>query len=116
PIAQRRDHDRHAVQAEQQIAPKSSRARLRFEIAVGRRYEADVDRARPDGADALHLFRLEHTEELRLKADRELADLVEEDRPTVRGFDEPGLRVVSTGERPLLVPEHLALEQRLREG
>src|SRR5439155_15430376 len=45
-----------------------------------------------------------------------LADLVEEERALVGELELPELLGVGVGERALLVPEELALEERLRDG
>ena len=47
--------------------------------------------------------------------ERQLADLVEEDRSAVGRLEQPALLGDGAGERASLVPEQLALEQRLRE-
>ena len=50
-----------------------------------------------------------------LRRRAELADLVEEQRAAAGGLEIPGLALVGAGERAALVPEQLALEERLRE-
>jgi hypothetical protein len=45
------------------------------------------------GADPADLAPLEHAEELRLELERELADLVEEDRPAVGDLEHAGARL-----------------------
>src|SRR5262249_41536585 len=54
-------------------------------------------------------------QELHLEVQRELADLVEEERAAVRFFEEAAPIRVRVGERALLVAEELALEQVLRD-
>jgi hypothetical protein len=51
--------------------------------------EADVDLAMLGLSDAANRPRLEHAQELRLNRQRDLADLVEEDRPPVGRLDRP---------------------------
>src|SRR6185312_16024840 len=64
-------------------------------------------------ADALEPALLEHAQELGLKAERQLADLVEEQRAAVGHLEPAGLLFGRAGERALLVTEQLALDQRL---
>ena len=91
-----------------------SRNRLQ-QVAVGRGDDAHVDRSDVVAADALELALLQHAQQLDLQLRRQLADLVEEDRPAVGQLepaDAPGDRA---GERALLVPEQLALDQARRQ-
>ena len=59
---------------------------------------------------------LEHREELGLQLQREIADLVEEDRAPVGHLEEPLAGLLGVGEGALLVAEQLALDQRARQG
>src|SRR5690606_15057746 len=52
-------------------------------------------------------------QELRLQLERQLADLVEEERAAVGGAEAPGALAGRARERALVVPEELALEQPL---
>src|SRR4029453_8978923 len=64
-------------------------------------------------ADTLETFFFERAQDLRLQAERQVADLVEEQRPAVRQLEASGLPCHGPGERSLLVAEELGLEQRL---
>src|SRR5207244_7919542 len=66
-------------------------------------------------ADALDLAVLEHAQQLHLYAERQLADLVQEDGAAVRRLEEALAVAVGAGEGAAHVPEELALEQRRRE-
>ena len=77
--------------------------------------DADVDLDRLLAADALEPALLEHAQELGLQAERQLADLVEEQRAAVGHLEAAGLLFGRAGERALLVAEQLALDQRLGE-
>jgi hypothetical protein len=50
-----------------------------------------------------------------LKLEGQFADFIEKDRSVVRQLESPRLRIVSTGERTLLVSEQLALDQAGRQ-
>ena len=59
--------------------------------------------------DALHLRALEHAQELGLQRQRQLADLVEEQRAAVGRLEvAPACAAIGAGERALLVAEQLA--------
>src|SRR5262249_16597445 len=58
-----------------------------LEIAVRRREHAHVDALRAIRAHATDLARFERTKQLRLELERQLADLVEEQRASVRRFE-----------------------------
>ena len=64
--------------------------------------------------DALELAVLEHPQQLGLQVERQLADLVEEQRAAVRDLEPTFPHPGRAGERALLVPEQLALDQRRR--
>src|SRR6185436_16671026 len=65
--------------------------------------------------DAAELALLQKAQQLRLRAERHLADLVEEQRPAVRGLDQPRAIAIGAGERAAHVSEELALDQVLRQ-
>src|SRR4030095_4667889 len=64
-------------------------------------------------ADATDALGLEHAQELRLDRQRDLADLVEEDRAAVGLFEETLLRGDGARERTLLVAEEVRLDEAL---
>jgi len=77
--------------------------------------EAHVDGDRGARADAHDLVLLEHAKELHLRREREISDLVQEERPAVRRLEPPRLPGERSGERSLLVSEELTLHERRRE-
>ena len=84
--------------------------------AVRRRDDTDVDLAGVERADALHFPVLDRAQQLGLQRERQLADLVQEQRPAVRVLEHAHLRVAGARERAAHVTEQLALEQRLDDG
>ena len=73
--------------------------------------DADVDAHGPLAADAHDLAVLHDAQQAHLRGERELADLVEEQRPAV-GLLEPALAPrLRAGERALLVAEELRVDQ-----
>ena len=81
------------------------------EVAVRRGDEADVDLDRLRTADPLELLLLQDAQQLRLKLERDLADLVEEQRAAVGHLEAADLLGDGAGEGAPLVPEELALEE-----
>ena len=79
-LAQRRHADHDGVQPEQQVGPEYLRiVELRF-LEVGRADDAHIDRLGPVGAEGRDLAPFERGQQLRLRAERQVADLVEEER------------------------------------
>src|SRR6266478_5202255 len=118
-VAAARPQGRHLyvdhVDPEVEILAEAALLDSRLEVAVGRRDQVDVEGHLLVGADGPHAARLERPQELRLEGERQVADLVEEERTPVRLHEEPPARRVRVGEGAARVPEELALEQRLRE-
>ena len=75
--------------------------------------DAHVGAQRLVAADAPELARLEHAQQLRLHVEGQLADLVEEQRAAVGVLERALARRDGAGERAALVPEELALDERV---
>ncbi|MEZ4295692.1 MAG: hypothetical protein R3B70_12000 [Polyangiaceae bacterium] len=108
PFAQR--GQRHLDDGEAVIQVLAERALVDAprERAVRGGDDAHVDRASDAGADPPHAARLDRAEQLRLKGERHLADLVEEERPAVRLFEHAFSIRGGAAERAPHVPEQLA--------
>ena len=115
PLAQRRQIDAQHVQPIEQVGAEAPLLHLLAQRPVGRRDDAHVDLDRLRAADAHELALLEHAQQLHLRRRRNLADLVEKERPRVGQLEAPEPPLGRAGERALLVAEQLALEQRLRQ-
>src|SRR6266403_2095495 len=113
--AQRRKHDRDDVQAVVEVLAEASRLHLGLEVLVGGGEDADVDLERAVAAHPFELALLEHAQDLRLRLERHVADLVEEERAAVGDLELPLARHDRTREGALLVAEELALDQLARE-
>src|SRR5262249_5763255 len=74
----------------------------------------DLDRLGP--SETLELLLLEHAQQLRLQLERDLANLVEEQRPAVRHLEAPDLLRDGARECAALVAEELAFEESCRNG
>src|SRR5262249_36743031 len=111
--AERWDLDVYAVEPIEEVGAELATLHGRAEIAVRRRDEAHVDSRRRAAAEPHHLAALDDAQELRLRVERQLADLVEEDAASMRGLEEPRSRDDGAAEGASLVAEQLAFEDRL---
>src|SRR5438552_15778575 len=111
PFAQRRDGQRDDFQPVVQVFAKAAVPDGRRQIAVRRGNESNVGALRAVAAQALVLALLQHAQQLGLHDERQLADLVEEERATARGLDAPRTGPIGPGERAALMAEELALQQ-----
>src|SRR5438105_8677082 len=112
-LAQRRDRERHDLEALVQVLAEPAGFHLARELAIGRRQDARAYRNPLHPADPLQLALLQDTKQLRLQVLRGLADLVEAHGAVLRQLELARLRRGGAGEGALLVTEQLALEQRL---
>ena len=79
--------DREHVQPVVEVAAELLVGDHRDEVAVRRRHQPDVDANRPGAAEALELLLLQHAQQLGLQLQRNVADLVEEQRAAVRQLE-----------------------------
>ena len=114
-LAQRRDADGHHVEAVEQVLTEAAGLRLGGEVAVRRGNEADVDLL-GSSAHRLHLARLQRAENLRLHRQRQLTDLVDEQRAVLGLLEVTAARAHGARERALGVAEELGLGQLARDG
>ena len=115
PLAERRHGDREDVQAVPQVGPEAARVHLIVEFPVGGRDQAHVGLQRHVAPDALELAVLNGAQQFGLEVEGQFANLVEEQRAVVGNLEAaPALRV-GAGERPFLVAEQLALDERRRQ-
>ena len=110
-IAQRRNGDRKHVEPVVQVATETTLPDFLGQVPIGRRDDADIDVDRARAAQPLDLALLQHAEQLGLELERQLADLVEQNRSPVRQLEAANLRRVRAGEGAALAPEQLALDE-----
>src|SRR5437016_8552570 len=113
PLAQRRELERHHLQAIVEVLAEAPLLDGSRQLAVGRRDDAHVDGPPHRAAHRPYLVLLEDAQELRLERRRDVADLVQENRAAVGLREVPGCVADRAGESAAHVPEELALEQRL---
>src|SRR4030095_15941830 len=89
---------------------------LRWRVAFGRAHQPNIDANRSGRSEPLEFLFLQDAQELRLQLQRNVADLVEEERAAVRQLEATEFLRDGAGERALLVPEQLAFEKAGRNG
>ena len=115
PLAQRRQVDADDVQPVEEVLAEPPVLHLLLQVDVGRGDDADVDLDRLHAAEAHELALLHHAQQLGLRLDRDVADLVEEDAALVGEIEHALLRVDRAGERALDVTEQRRFEQVRRQ-
>lgn len=113
PLAKGRQPHHHHVQAKVEVLAKRASLDLASELAVRGRDDAHVDLARDVLADTFDLAALEDTQHARLQIQRELADLVDEDRAPVCGLEGALALRGGSGEGAPRVTEELGLDELL---
>ena len=103
------------VEAIEQVAAEVAAIDRALDVEIGGREKADVDVPRLVLADAAHLAGFERPQQLGLQRLRHGANLVEEERASVRVLDQPRPRRGRAGEGAARVAEQLVLEQRFGE-
>src|SRR5436190_2627678 len=115
-LAQRRHVNRDDREPEIQVFAEATLLDFFLEILVRGGDDADVYFDRPRGSEALDFAFLQHAQDLGLRLRAHVADFVEENRSAIRLFELADLLFRRAGERPLFVPEQLALDQVLGNG
>ena len=114
-IAQRRQLERHHVQAEVQILAESLGPHQLGQLLVRGGQHANVGVNRFAAADADDRFFFQHAQQLGLAGKTHVADFVEEQRAAGGQLKFAGPRFVGVGECAFFVAEQLAFQQRFRE-
>ena len=99
-----------------EVLAEAAGADLLLEHAVGRGDDADVDLLGLAVADAEDDALLQRAQELHLEVQRQLADLVEEERAAVGDLELARARRDGAGEGALHVAEELTLDEVLGDG
>src|SRR6267142_516759 len=116
PRAQRLNVDGDHAQPVEEVLAEAPRLDLLGEILVRGSDDARVHLDRAGAAQPLDLAGLDGAEKFGLGVEAHVADLVQEQRPTIRGLEPSSLHLRRSGEGALLVSEELALHQILGEG
>lgn len=89
PVSQWRHDQRQHEQAMKQVFSKEMVPDRLFEVSVGRRHDPDLNWPLLGVADPPDGGRLEHSQKLGLKVQRQLSDLVEKERAPLAGLERP---------------------------
>ncbi len=111
-LAEGRDPEREGAQGVVEVLPEALRRHLGREIAVRRAEDAHVHRHLALPAEPHDGARVDRRHQLRLRARRQLADAVEEQRPAARRLEVPDLARRAAAP---LVAEEGPLQQHVRE-
>ena len=114
-LAQRRHEDGEDVQAVIEVLPEGLLGDGLLEVLVGGGDQADIHLDGLGAAQPFQLPFLDHAEQLHLRRQVELADLVEEEGASFGQLEAALLAARRAGEGARLVAEQLALDQRLRQ-
>jgi hypothetical protein len=116
PVAERRQVQGEDAQAIVEVLSESALPDGAGQIHVGRGEDTDVDLDRAVAAHRLEATLLQDPEQLRLKLDGQLADLVEQERASVGHLEAARAIAVRSREGALDVTEELALQQAGGDG
>src|SRR5262249_57650112 len=86
-----------------------------LQISIGGGNNPDVDSDRSRASQAHELSLLEHAEELRLRHQCHLGDLVEEEDAASGQFNLPGLRLLRTSKGAAFESQQFGLDELLRQ-
>ncbi len=115
-LAQRRQAQRHDIEAEEQVLAEQALLDEDAQVLVGRRDDADIGLDRGAAADGGVFALLEHAQKPGLGVHRHVADLVEKERAALRLLETPDRALAGAGEGALLVAEQFAFDQVARNG
>jgi hypothetical protein len=114
-LAQGREVYLDDVEAVEEVFAEGPTPHRVVQVNVRQRREARVDAHGAAAPQTLELAPLDDAQQLGLRLGREVRDLVEHERPLVRRFEPPGLRLRRARERAALEAEELGLQQFARQ-
>src|SRR5262252_1365924 len=98
------------------VTPKAVLAHSLEQVAIARGYDLHIDLDLRASTQSTQPAVFDRGQQLRLQAERELADLVEKNGAAVRLLHETAPPRLGVGEGARLVTEQLRLEQVVRQG
>ena len=116
PLTQRRQVDVHDLQAVEQVLAEGAGAHARGEVGIARGDEPEVAADWAPATEAPKLPFLKHAEELTLRGEGNVGDLVEKEGGAMGQLEDSHPLVIGPRERAPLVAEQLTLEERWRDG
>ncbi|HMV67769.1 MAG TPA: caspase family protein, partial [Myxococcota bacterium] len=110
-LAQRRHVNANDAQPVVEVLAESPFGHALLEVGIGRRNHADIDLDRARVPHRHDLGLLEEPEQFRLHVEWQVADLVEEERASGGGANQPGRVRHGAGERATSMAEQLAVSE-----
>src|SRR5882724_12254342 len=114
--AQGRQLHRDSPEPVEEVLAERALPDARAQVVMCRAYHAHVDAPWPWRSHRLHLARFQRAQQLDLKGEGQVADFVQEERPSIRGPEGARRAGDGAGEGALLVSEQLRLRQLARDG
>src|SRR5262245_30611682 len=114
-FTERRQVELHHLQAVKEVLAEGAATDARSQIDVGRGDQTKVGPHESRAAEPPELALLEHAQQLGLRVERQVADLVEKERGAVGLLEDAGALGVRARERAALVTEELALDRTGRD-
>ena len=115
-VPERRQPDFNGVDAVEQVLAEIVPGGKFVDGRIRGAHEPDVDGDGLVGAQTEHRALFEYGEQFRLKRQREVADLIQEERPARRRFKPPRTVFPGVCKGAFFVPEELAFEEGLGDG
>ena len=104
-VAQRRERDGDDRQPEEEILAEAPLGNLQAQILLGRRHDPQVELDRLGRAHPADLPLVERAQQLGLHVERQIVQLVDEQRAALAHLERAAALVGGAGEGPLLVAE-----------
>ena len=114
PVPKRWDRDGKDRQPKIQVLTELPRGDRCAEILVRRRHDPNINLQGYRTPNPLESSLLDRPQDLRLERERQITDLIKEERAAVGHLELAWLSGNRTGERSLLISEQLRLQQRFR--
>src|SRR5882762_5523329 len=111
-----RQRDDELVEAIVDVGAEPAQPHLLLERNIGSGGDPHSNRDGPLAAERLHLSLLQSAQQLRLRGERQIDNLIEEQRAAPGKLELSLLALMGAGEGALLVAEQLRLDQRVGDG
>jgi hypothetical protein len=110
-VAERRQRDRESIQPIVEVFAEFPVSDQQRQIPIGRGNDTHIDSRGARAAYWFELTLLEHAEQLRLKFQRHVSDLVKKQRSTIRQREAADMRIDGARKGSAFVSEELAFEK-----
>lgn len=108
--------DREDVETIEEIGSEAPLPGFLRQVTIGRSDDADIDREGTGATNALELSFLQDTQELGLEIQRQLPNLIQEERAPIGQLETAQLAHHSASKGTFFVPKQLTFDQARRDG